>query len=321
MLGKWWPIHPRWVLRSVKSSSASSGYTPMRSGSTMGKNQAGGAGKTEITFNDFWFLTPPEIFINKCYPDRAQDQLLPSSGLVKRPRQFMKLPYTTPLFYAYGLTLTSEESCIVDTVDGQAKISFKADREKSKLLLCEYSLSIENSHMQGQENIDELATKYDSGKLVFCSRKKEHFVFEVRCPIVANYQLIISGGLPGEARKVLLKTKIVCREPTPILRTLPLDAGMLGWGFNPVAKLAGLSKPTIKEPKIIVMPKSSGKRIMTDIRFNVDVSVNKVYKAELHVDGKESENFEGKKHLDYGFENIFQPSMSMLFSIIDCTLN
>ncbi|XP_053393825.1 uncharacterized protein LOC128555490 [Mercenaria mercenaria] len=294
LLGKWWPIHPRYVLRAVKGTAQASGYTKIDSDlKDDNGSQSAGPQQTEITFNDFWFLADPEIFINKCYPDDPEDQMLPAAKRIKKPRNFMKLPYLTPVFHEYRLKLTSEETCIIDSIEGLAKISFKASRTVAKDMACDYTLSIEN-----RDGTEKTKFDFETSRLVFSSRKKNQFIFEVRCPVEANYQLVITGGkMENENKKVLIKCKIVCREKMPVARTLPIDAGQTGWGFGPVAAKVGLSKPKIKEPKVFIKPKSSssGGKTTMKMRFTVDKDMikTKEYTAELNVAGKPADNFKG----------------------------
>lgn len=294
LLGKWWPVHPRYVLRSIKGPAQASGYTKIDSDvKGEAEIQSTDIQEAGYTFNNFWFLADPEIFILKCYPDNPEDQMLPAAKRIKKPRQYMKLPYLTPVFHELNLKVTSEETCIVDTIDGIAKISFKANRKLSKTMVCDYSLSI-------GERLGTDASEFDfnTANLVFACRKKHQFMFEVRCPVEANYQISISGGdIESNTKKILIKSKIVCKERMPVVRALPIDAGQIGWGFGPVAAKAGLSKPKVKEPKLFIQPKStrSGSKTTMKMRFNVDKdAVNtKDYSAEIYADGKPIERSEG----------------------------
>lgn len=290
LLGKWWPIHPRYVLRTVKvvSQSMVSTKTLLPSKAALG-NETNPIQQSETTFNNFWFLTSPEIFLNKCYPDKAEDQMVPVSKRLKRPRQFMKLPYLTPIFHEYNLKMTSEESCVIDSINGIARISFKVGRPKAKDMTCDCTLSIQEK--DGGNEFD-----FETSRLVFCSRKKGHFIFEVRCPVEGNYLLVVnSRQVDSEHTKVLLKSKIVCRERMAVRRTLPFNAGYVGWGFGPVAANAGLSKPNVKEPKVFVKLQSSGKTAVK-MKFVVkkDAMKKKEYHAELLVAEETSDDLNGK---------------------------
>lgn len=313
LLGKWWPIHPRYVLRAVKGVAQPTGYTKIDSDlKEDSTSREAESQQTEITFNDFWFLASPEIFLNKCYPDDIEDQMLPSAKRLKRTRQFMKLPYLTPVFHEYHLKLTSEETCIIDSVDGLARVSFKGSRSTVKNMMCDYILSIQNRDGNEMKDID-----FESTRLVFSSRKKNKFIFEVRCPIEGNYQLVISGGRTGNRnKKVLLKCKIVCRERMPVVRHLPVNAGQIGWGFGPVALEAGLSKPKVKEPKVFIQPKTSmdSKRKTVKMRFSIDKDAKdtKQYVAELCSDRKSAAELKGM------FESFIRFNTWVTFIILSC---
>lgn len=285
LLGRWWPIHPRYVLRAVRGSQQHTGKS--------------GNQQTEFTFNDFWFLTSPEIFLNKCFPDKAEDQMLPTSKRLKNTRQFMKLPYLTPVFHEYKLKLTSEESCIIDSIDGLARISFKGPRTTVKDMVCSFTLQVHNHNGSEQEDID-----FETSRLVFSSRKKNRFIFEVRCPVEGSYQLVVFGGkTESKKKKVLLRCKIVCLERMSDVRILPVDVGQTGWGFGPTAAEAGLSKPNIKEPKVFIQPKSAGmSRRKTTVRLRFTIAEDAVskfqYDAELCPAGESMDDMEEYLSID-----------------------
>ncbi|XP_060591079.1 kyphoscoliosis peptidase-like [Ruditapes philippinarum] len=284
LYGKWRLIHPRYVLRSFKGHLQPSGLTENDSSVTDDPDLQ----QTQYvsTFNEFWFLSDPALFIHNCYPDNPENQMLPAVKRIRNPRQFMKLPYLTPVFHEFNLKMTSEETCIVDTIDGLAKISFKANRKIAKSMMCDFSLSLDE-----RLGTDASPFDFDSANLVFSSRKKNQFMFEVRCPVEANYLISISGGdIESKSKKVLIRSKIVCKERISDVRTLPIDAGQIGWGFGPVATKAGLSKPKIREPKLFIQPKSArgGRKTTIKMRFSIDKEAvkRKEYQAEICADGK-----------------------------------
>lgn len=53
-----------------------------------------------------YFLTPPEVFLSKHYPDEDRWQLLP---VARTPGEFLRMPPLRPQFFGYGLRLVSPD--------------------------------------------------------------------------------------------------------------------------------------------------------------------------------------------------------------------
>lgn len=273
--GKWWPVNPRWILRSVSPDG----------------------GKAEIGFNEFWFLTDPEIFIQKCYPDDKDDQMLPEAKIVKTQRHFMKLPYLTPVFFRNNLRLTSESQSVVEAINGECRISFKAENNTiGKNFVCQFAKEhLEITDRKGN-NFPDLKAALKGANvtdLVFCSRKKSHFMFDIRCPTEGYYNLTIHGGPMGEPEKVLMKVRVLCREVMEDFLPFPGRPGKVGWGFGPVAREAGLAKTDKKEPRLLI--DESPDKPLT-IKFDLDSASGKSsdYIAELSSVNKKPDDLKGE---------------------------
>ncbi|WAR23423.1 HIL-like protein [Mya arenaria] len=272
LLGKFWPVNPRYILRSKRRDAE---------------------GKiVEGLFNEYWFLTDPEIFIHHCLPTNPEDQMLTVSKRIKNERQFMKLPSLTPAFHDYGLRLTSENQCMIEAIDGLCKVSFKAERNVAKNLVCGFVKADMRRvlDLKGTENKDVTAEfkDIDTALLVFCARKKNNFLFEVRCPVeMAAYNLTIEGGNVGENQKhALVKTRIICREKMEHFKPFPANPGNIGWGFGPLATRVGLKKPSKKDPKFVLNKGS--------IKIEFEVDADKARKREFTA----AMSGEGKSALD-----------------------
>jgi len=277
LMGKYWPINPRYILRSKQSK----GGDTVESG----------------LFNEFWFLTDPAVFIQHCLPKDPEDQMLPPSMRIKTEREYMKLPNLTPAFIEFGLRLTSEEQCIIEAVEGLTKVTFKAERNLTKNFDCDFSRdelrNILNLSGKTDQNITNALKGINTDQLVFCSRKKNQFMFEIRCPVEgAAYFLTTLGGILGEGKKTLSKTKIVCREKMENFKPFPENPGNIGWGFGPRAKMAGLKTTSQKEPRFIL---TEGR---TKIKFTLDQKVDKKtgFNATLSGEGKTAEDLSGMNY-------------------------
>jgi hypothetical protein len=77
-----------------------------------------------------YFLTPPEAFLTKHYPDEARWQLLATP---RTPGEYMRMPCLDPSFFAYGLRLVSPDRAesdaraeVVVTIDNPRSVSLMA---------------------------------------------------------------------------------------------------------------------------------------------------------------------------------------------------
>jgi hypothetical protein len=77
-----------------------------------------------------YFLTPPEVFLTKHYPDEARWQLLATP---RTPGEYLRMPCLDPSFFAYGLRLVSPDRAesdaraeVVVTVDNPRAVSLMA---------------------------------------------------------------------------------------------------------------------------------------------------------------------------------------------------
>ena len=245
-------------------------------------------------FKEFWFLTDPELFISKCYPDDIEDQMLPRSKQVKSMKKFFRLPYFTLHFFKDNLKLVSEDSCVINADDGVGKVHFKTDKIPSKKLAFDYKLVIRE-----RNGPMDISKRFDIPRLVMNSRNKGNFIFEVRCPEVADYTLeIIGGPISSEQKKVYIVTKIVCRKKLPNVLPLPLNPGPVGWGFGPYAIEAGLLKSNICAPKIAVV--AGGKKVHFDIKIDQKLVKKKKYKVDMVQNEEVSkEDLAGLSHFLY----------------------
>jgi len=71
-----------------------------------------------------YFLTPPEVFLSKHYPDEDRWQLLP---VARTPGEFLRLPPLRPEFFGYGLRLVSPDRA---ESDARASVSVVIDNPR-----------------------------------------------------------------------------------------------------------------------------------------------------------------------------------------------
>src|SRR5215203_5022219 len=65
--------------------------------------------------NDYYFLTPPEQFINDHYPEELRWSLLPNPPM---PAEFRKAPFHSKHFYKYGVAAYSPNTGLIEAAIG-----------------------------------------------------------------------------------------------------------------------------------------------------------------------------------------------------------
>lgn len=124
-------------------------------------------GKFKASFNEFYFLTPPEQLIQTHFPERARWQLL------RKPRSrttFSEMPLTRPAFFKYDMRMLSHTEREINAVDSlQILLSGSPD----VVLLSRLYV--------GESEMDDM--------LSFAQRSEDGFVVRAYFPQPAEYTL------------------------------------------------------------------------------------------------------------------------------------
>ncbi|GEM_PF-402432 len=135
-----------------------------------------GAGYTEDdkyfvrSFNDFWFLTPPEQFIYTHYPDDVSWQLLTPPVSATTVAQY---PVAMPGYFRYGLNFGNYNYGVYNVTNGAGTIYTQAPPD-----------------VRIWANIFQNNTKLERS-LVFWQRQGSSYQIDVRFPYAGDYELRI----------------------------------------------------------------------------------------------------------------------------------
>ena len=204
-------------------------------------------------------MPKPAEFLYECWPFEKDWQLVGSDKRVKDRKAFTELPYLLPPFHSLGLTLISEQKCVLNCDDGFCRIEFKAKAATAHMLNLQYELfkKDENNHPENT----------NLTRMVFNSRANEHFVFELRFPVTGKYKLIIYGGPYKSPALRLCEFLIHCKKAVTNTPLLPLACDKFGWGPGPVSIEAGLLMPS--KPSGLIPVNKNDKKLTTEIKFQL----------------------------------------------------
>lgn len=227
----WFLVHPYWAAMSAQGYNTGRWsivecpdfHTDIQASSVSSKSFI-----VHSMVNDFFFLTDPDKFITKCFPDKAEWQLLKQPITVE---QFEELPFLQPSFYHLGLALPKSSKCIVHTVDGKAEIVMR----KPKLEIDEYyTFSYKLYRLRDNEDEGEY-DYFHMERFVFQYCKADRAHFQLRFPPVAvgEYKLEIHCR-SSEKRLVsewICDFRIICKKGMDECVPLPVVPS-IGWGVG-----------------------------------------------------------------------------------------
>lgn len=195
--------------------------------------------------NDFYFLTDPDKFIIKCYPDELHWQLL------KKPlskTEFEELPFTQPAFHELKLKYSGHDSCIVYTSEGKATLEFQicAPAERARHYQFGYKLHTRRDpEAEGEYDVMSLE-RYCLNYLY-----EDKAFFEVRFPVTGVFRLEVHCKDPYKQfpSTWVCDYKIICRETSPSCQPLPV-VPEIGWGPGEVLRSLGIECLTHRHPVV-----------------------------------------------------------------------
>lgn len=230
------------------------------------------------TLNDFFFLTDPDKFITKCFPDDSQWQLL-RKHVTKS--EFEALPFLQPAFYELKLKTRSHNHCVIYAVNGKVELSLEMPKDKAKSYKFQYKLYVNRDwEAEGEYDVillDRYFLYYHEDNIA---------IFEIRFPISGIYKLELHCSDPKRQlpSNWVCDYKIICESPMEICNPLPITPS-LGWGLGEELGKAGLECLTHKQALI-----SLDKETVTFVRFALPKDKEVTVEAELlHNDKSPSE--------------------------------
>lgn len=262
----WRLVHPYWASQSVK------GYLTGRwavvecddfhqEDFEVEENQV----SSEV--NEFFFLTDPQKFIVKCFPDSEKWQLL------KKPitkKEYEELAFLQPAFYEHRLKLRKNVSCVQHTIDGKAEIRIGMADDRLKRLRFKYKLY----KLRGTEDEGEYAPQL-LDRFLLHHRLGTMAIFEMRFPIVGEYKLELhctdsKKRLPSNW---ICDFRVICSEEMPECIPLPIVPA-IGWG--PGKELENIGMEAVTHLSGVA---SIDEHYTTELKFKVDKEMD--LKAEL----------------------------------------
>lgn len=228
----WHFVHPQWAARSVGGYRTGRWALVECDGFHTGEEAIPTFPMTSKS-NDFYFLTDPDKFITKCFPDEPCWQLL-QKPLSKG--EFEELPFLQPSFYDLKLSVDGTSACVLQTNNGTAEVKIGAPPELVKRYRFGYKLHVRRDR--------ECEGEYD---VMLLERYILHYinediaVFEIRVPTTGVFKLEIYCKDPKRiiASDLVCDYKIVCSDIMPEVEPLPI-VPYIGWGPGECLKIAGM---------------------------------------------------------------------------------
>ncbi|XP_052771202.1 lim and transglutaminase domain protein ltd-1-like [Mya arenaria] len=286
----WQIVHPFWICRALFGNNIG-GWTKVEAdGKLMRQKEKAFGGIVRNTFQDRYFMPKPSEFLYEAFPFQKDWQMVKPEAHLKTKEEFYKYPYLLPPFHGQALNLESEQSCILETVNGFSRIQLKAKTTNAHMLNLQYELFKKDEHDDSDDSKNVLA------RMVFNSRANEHFIFDVRFPRTGTYKLVIYGGPYKSTALRLCEVLIKCKQTMKDFDLLPLSCEHFGYGPGPVSMEAGLMMPT--KPNGLIPVNTNDKKLSTEIKFQIrdDFVKHEQYSASIHggeVGGRRASKIDG----------------------------
>lgn len=255
-------------------------------GKTVLKEEKGTAGIQIIEVDGFWFCLNPGIFVTYSLPNDPEWQLIPYEKRISKDA-FLALPYLYQEFFTARLQLLSEHSGILYSKEGKCTISFGANKTVAKYIKMSYRLSlrIDTGDLSG---IDAA----DLPLLVIYAPSIDTFSFNIRFPVAADYIFEVyasSSDTKEDGLSLSSMFKIVCTDPDPNCKKLPLHTGTTGYGFGYTAINFGLKNPSTSLP-IVPIECSNNDSDVPELTFQIDSDKIDEVEFSSHIVGGQNEN-------------------------------
>ncbi|XP_052277528.1 lim and transglutaminase domain protein ltd-1-like isoform X2 [Dreissena polymorpha] len=231
--GEWRLVHPYW------GASSAPGYCTGRWGEVGSSSERDANDNAQSRFalsrirNEFYFLTDPDMFITKCFPENPSWQLL-SKPLSKI--EFEDLPFYQPAFYELKLKERLHENCVVHTSDGECNFEFTLPVDRAQRYKLSYTLHARRAlDAEGEYDVTPLEG------YSFRYRYEHTEYLQFRFPYIGVFKLNVfckdsKCSLPSDW---VVEYKIVCSKTNPNCRPYPITPA-IGWGPNAELDAVGM---------------------------------------------------------------------------------
>ena len=274
----WQIVHPFWICRALYGSNLGGWVKVEVDGTSVVKKETASKGIVRSTFQERYFMPDPAEFMYECAAIDSRWQLV--NNAVHTKKHFIEMPYLLPPFFGVSFELIREPKCVLECRDGFCNIKMKGRPANAHMIMLSYELFLKNDDSGpdiGRQRESNMA------RMVFNSRAKEVFDFEIRFPNPGTYKLVIYGGPYKCPRLRLCEFKLICHKGLGDCVLLPLECNQIGWGPGPVSVEEGLLIPS-RISGLIPVSKSEKK---CTIKFQIKGSGND-FIASIHgkVEGK-----------------------------------
>ena len=229
--GEWRFVHSYWARQSVKGYQT--GRWAVVDCEEFHEDLSDSKQTVSKGINDFFFLTDPDKFITKCFPDDPTWQLLPKP-LTKA--EYEDLPFLQPAFYQLKLQVKSHTSCVIHSNIGFVELTLGLPPEMTKRYIFSYKLFIHRD-WEGEGEYDE--TLLDRYLLHYV--QDDLAVFEIRFPVNGVYKLEMHcrDQKKSITSDWICDYRIVCHEAMQNCDPLPIVPS-IGWGLGREFEDSGL---------------------------------------------------------------------------------
>lgn len=252
--GEWRLVHTYWAAH-VALGYKTGRWAVVDSDVNSRKSQSVSKSVTKSNIGDYYFLTDPDKFIIRCFPENSAWQLL------KKPlsrAEFEEQPFTQPTFHELKLKDMLHDSCVVHANEGKAKFEFQMLQDRIGYYQFGYKLyARRDPEAEGEYDVMTLE------RYCLHYQHEDRAFFEVRFPVIGVYKLEVHCN---DARRQLPSTwvcdyKVVCKETVPDCQPLPA-VPEIGWGPGEELRSTGMECLTHLHPLVDL-----DKEITTFIRF------------------------------------------------------
>lgn len=197
-----------------------------------------GAGRVDMEhesfvkrFDDFYFLTDPEEFIDSHFPDEERWQLLDSPIAIE---EFERRVFKTSAFFTMGLRLIQPHHCHIVTDDGEANVSLGFSRPTTFT----YELTPHQDLLHSGLSEQKESTKASFGLLTVSHRSMK---LQLLPPASGSYDVKVFARPEAATTPLMWVCSFTVECPVPrAMEEIP-ENPFLSWGLQPNAAAQGVS--------------------------------------------------------------------------------
>ncbi|XP_045211204.2 hillarin-like [Mercenaria mercenaria] len=289
--GVWFLLHPDFMLSVTTCCRETEGRIILeRDGKTVLEQQQQTGGQTYVDWDEFWFCTKPNIFATYHYPDDQEWLLLEN---LKTSEDIKSMTFAHEEYHNLGLQFLTERASKVYAKDGRCTISLKVDSTVLRNKRFPYVLSL----IEGTGDISGI-DPMDLPLLVRYAPGIDTLSFNIRFPVSGEYvfEVSVTELDNDDIRCGCFDVVIVCNEADPNCRKLPIDAGIVGFGYGHTAKEAGLKNPSKADPSVYVSPATDDDPTVLTFQIEGDHIDEIEYGSDIRAEGEI--NASAETHVD-----------------------